>query len=230
MRDIRVKDLIIFRNLSEKRRGTFYINLQKEKVVKEKDDSTGGDYWVRSISALNNAFRNNDNQFVSEKISDILADYRPSMDKGTRLKYDRNIQILHNYEDFDFRSITPSENIEIRSKIGKKGVIELNKLNIKVETHNIYTFEDDNHSNMGSVFFAAKIKGYKSIELGIFAEAIYNYLQVNHSGKYNIQPKYIKVIDVMTQEIVDYQMVLDGKLPALLISSIDEMRDFRIQE
>lgn len=230
MRDIRVKDLIIFRNLSEKRRGTFYINLQKEKVVKEKDDSTGGDYWVRSISALNNAFRNNDNQFVSEKISDILADYRPSMDKGTRLKYDRNIQILHNYEDFDFRSITLSEDIEIKNKIGKKGVIELHRLNIKVETHNIYTFEDNNHPSMGSVFFAAKIKGYKTVELGIFAEAIYNYLQLNHSDKYNIQPKYIQVIDVMTQEIVDYQMILDGKLPALLTPSIEEMRDFRIQE
>lgn len=230
MRDIRVKDLIIFRNLSEKRRGTFYVNLQKEKVIKEKDDSTGGDYWVRSISALNNSFRNNDNNFVSEKIFDILSDYRPSMDKGTRLKYDRNIQILHNYEDFDFRSITPSENIEIKNKIGKRGVIELNRLNIKVETHNIYTFEDGDESCMGSVFFAAKIKGYKTVELGIFTEAIYNYLTLNHSDKYSIHPKYITVIDVMTQNIVDYQMILDGKLPALLLPSIEEIRDFQIRE
>lgn len=230
MRDIRVKDLIIFRNLSERRRGTFYVNLQKEKVIKEKDDSTGGDYWVRSISALNNSFRSNDNNFISEKISDILADYRPYMDKGTRVKYDRNIQILHNYEDFDFRSITPVENVEIKSKFGKRGVIELHRLNLKVETHNIYTFEDNDEPCMGSLFFAAKIKGYKTVELGIFAEAIYNYLNLNHSDKHYIDPKYITVIDVMTQEIVDYQMILDGKLPALLTSSIEEMRDFQKKE
>lgn len=96
------------------------------------------------------------------------------MDIGTRVKYDRNIQILHNYEDFDCRSITPSENIEIKSKIGKRGVIELHKLNIKVGMHNIYTFEDNEMPYMGSVFFAAKIKGYKIAELGMFAEVIYN--------------------------------------------------------
>jgi len=86
MKDIRVKDLVTFRSLSERRQSTFIINLQKEKIVKEKEEGKGGDYWVRSISALNNAFRENDNSFIANKITDILNDYHPKLDKRTKLK------------------------------------------------------------------------------------------------------------------------------------------------
>ncbi|MCE3074655.1 hypothetical protein [Chryseobacterium gwangjuense] len=226
MKDIRVKDLIKFRGLSERRQSTFITNLQKEKIEKEKDDSTGGDYWVRSISALNNAFKENDNSFISEKITDILNDYTPKLDKGTKLKYDRNLQILYNYEDFDFRSVTPSEDIEILSKVRKSGVIDIKGFSLKVETHHIYTFNIEDKNYLGALLFAAQKDGYKPYELGVFAEAIFMFLENNYSEKYIISPSFMKVIDVMTHEIVDYQMVLDGKFPSLIISIIEDIKSF----
>lgn len=173
MKDIRVKDLVTFKRLTERRKNTFLINLQKEKTVKENDESSGGDYWVRSISALNNAFRENDNRFISDKITDIINDYSPKLNKGTRDKYDRNLQILYNYEDFEFRSLTPTEEIKILSKARKSGIIEIAALSLKVEIHHLYTFTVDDKEYLGALLFAAQKDGYQQSELGVFAEAIF---------------------------------------------------------
>ncbi|WP_294332615.1 hypothetical protein [uncultured Chryseobacterium sp.] len=227
MKNIRVKDLIIFRSLSERRQITFVSNLQKEKIVKDEDEGSGGNYWVRSISALNNAFRENDNTFIKEKINDILNDYNPKLDNRTKVKYDRNLQILHNYEDFDFRSITPSGEIEILLKVRKNGVIDVNGLDLKVETHHIYAFDSDNKTYLGAVLFAVQKGGYKLDELGIFAEAIFTFLVKNYSEKYIIDPSFIKVIDVMTHEIVDYQMIADGTVASLLNVTVEDIKTFR---
>lgn len=224
MKDIRIKDLVTFKRLTDRRKSTFLINLQKEKIVKENDESSGGDYWVRSISALNNAFRENDNSFISDKISDIINDYSPKLNKGTRDKYDRNLQILYNYEDFDFRSLTPTEEIEILSKARKSGVIEIAALSLKVETHHIYTFTVDDKEYLGALLFAAQKDGYQPSELGVFTEAIFNFLIANYSPKYIVHPSFIKVVGVMTREIVDYQMVLDGELSSIILPIIENMK------
>ncbi|MFC4163852.1 hypothetical protein ACFOWU_09315 [Epilithonimonas zeae] len=226
MKDIRVKDLVTFKRLTERRKSTFLINLQKEKIVKENDESSGGDYWVRSISALNNAFRENDNRFISDKITDIINDYSPKLNKGTRDKYDRNLQILYNYEDFDFRSITPTEEIKILSKARKSGVIEIAALSLKVEIHHIYTFTVDDKEYLGALLFAAQKDGYQQSELGVFAEAIFNFLTANYSSKYIIHPSFIKVVGVMTRVIVDYQMVLDDLLPSIILPIIENIKTF----
>ncbi|KUJ50915.1 hypothetical protein [Chryseobacterium sp. JAH] len=225
MKDIRIKDLVTFRRLTEKRQSTFINNLQKEKIAKEKEEGSGGDYWVRSISALNNAFRENDNRFISDKITDIINDYNPKLDKGTKVKYDRNLQILYNYEDFDFRSVTPAEEIEILSKARKSGVIEIAALSLKVETHHIYTFSIDEKEYLGALLFAAQKEGYQPSELGIFAEAIFNFLDANYGSKYIIHPSFVKVVGVMTHGIVDYQMVLDGDLPSIILPIIENIKN-----
>lgn len=226
MKDIRVKDLVKFRGLSEGRKATFFKNLQKEKIAKEKDDDSGGDYWVRSISAINNTFKENDNKFIADKIVDILNDYTPTLDNGTKVKYDRNLQILHNYEDFNFRSITPSEDINILSKVRKNGVIDVKGLSLKVETHHIYTWTLDDKDFVGAILFAAKKDGYNINELGIFAEAINTFLQYNYADKYIVSPSFVKVVDVITNEIIDYQMILDKKILSLMMSSIEDFKSF----
>lgn len=226
MKDIRVKDLVTFKRLTERRKNTFLINLQKEKTVKENDESSGGDYWVRSISALNNAFRENDNRFISDKITDIINDYSPKLNKGTRDKYDRNLQILYNYEDFEFRSITPTEEIKILSKARKSGIIEIAALSLKVEIHHLYTFTVDDKEYLGALLFAAQKDGYQQSELGVFAEAIFNFLTANYSSKYIIHPSFIKVVGVMTRVIVDCQMVLDDLVPSIILPIIENIKTF----
>lgn len=227
MKDIRVKDLVTFRSLSEKRQSTFITNLQKEKIAKEKEEGRGGHYWVRSISSLNNAFRENDNSFIADKITDILNDYHPKLDKKTKLKYDRNLQILYNYEDFEFRSITPSEDISMLLKERKSGVIDINGFSLKVETHHIYTFTIENKTYIGAVLFAAQKDGYKQYELGIFAEAIFNFLEKNYTEQYIVHPSFIKVVDVMTHEIINYQMILDSIIPSLIIPTIEKIKSLK---
>jgi len=108
----------------------------------------------------------------------------------------------------------------------KTGVIDIKRFSLKVETHHIYTFTIENNTYIGTVLFAAQKDGYKTYELGIFAEAIYHFLEKNYAEQYIIHPSFIKVIDVMTHEIIDYQMILDSIIPSLIIPTIEKIKSF----
>lgn len=51
----------------------------------------------------------------------------------------------------------------------------------------------------------------------------YNFLIENYSDKYFISPENIRIIDVMSTVDINYQMVLNGDIPPLLNSTLDEI-------
>ena len=224
MKKINVKDLIDFRRRTDRRKKTFVseINIPDDF---EKEESAGGrDYWVRSLTALSKAFKNNDNSVISSRIESILEDYEPTMANTTKIMYDRNLQILHNYEDFDFKELKPSVEIIILEKGRKKGVLTIKNLPIKVLLHQIYSFKNDSGIDcVGCILFLAKLDYYKPNELGIFAEAVNKFLEENYADKYFISPEDIRIIDVMSTTNISYKMVLDGEIPPLLNSTLDEI-------
>ncbi|WP_299362152.1 hypothetical protein [Winogradskyella sp.] len=64
LKKLPVKKLVEFRRLSKRRQLTFTNRLKSPK----ESSSSGGDYWVRSISAISNAFRENDNSYINKKL------------------------------------------------------------------------------------------------------------------------------------------------------------------
>lgn len=224
MKKINIKDLFEFRRRSDKRRYAFVSKLETSND-NDTDISEGGrDYWVRSITALSRAFKENDNSIISDRIDNIINDYEPNMLNKTKIMYDRNLQILHNFEDYDFNELKPSTKIEIIEKGRKKGIINIKNLPIKVLMHQVYSFKNEQDEKfIGSVLFLAKLDNYKPHELGIFAEAVYNFLIENYSDKYFISPENIRIIDVMSTVDINYQMVLNGDIPPLLNSTLDEI-------
>ncbi|AZA97715.1 hypothetical protein EG353_20230 [Chryseobacterium shandongense] len=108
----------------------------------------------------------------------------------------------------------------------KSGVIDVKGLSLKVETHHIYTWNIDDKDFVGAILFAVQKDGYKPNELGVFTEAINTFLQYNYADKYIVSPTFVKVVDVMTNEIIDYQMILDKKIPSLIMSSIEDFKRF----
>ncbi|MDP1843372.1 MAG: hypothetical protein Q8K64_08125 [Sediminibacterium sp.] len=221
MEKISVKNIILFRKKSDKFKKTFLASINKVKTV---ETEGGGNYWVRSISALNNSFRTNDNQHIKDKIENISDDYNNSTRKQTKDMYQRNLDILYNYEDFDFSNWYPNKTFKILDKANKKSIIEINKVPVQVLPNQVFTFTKNKINHVGAIWFVAKLDGYTKAEYGIFAETLFNYLKNNFSSKYEISPENCLVVDVLNVDEVNYQMVLDDKIPSILKETLKSIR------
>jgi hypothetical protein len=212
MKKISVKNIIAFHRKSEKSKKAFLKSLNKIQVS---DSDGGGNYWVRSISALSNTFKTNNNQYIKDKIDDISGDYEKSTLKRTKDMYQRNLDILFNYEDFDFSMWYPNNTFQILNKTSKKAIIEINRIPVQAFPNQIFTFEEKEVKYIGAVWFIAKLTGYTKSELGIYAEVLYNFLKANFSKEYQIKPENCLIVDVLNLDEVTYKMILDEEIPAL---------------
>lgn len=221
MKKISVKNIILFRKKAEKNKKTFLQSLSK---IKASDSENGGNYWVRSISALSSTFRTNDNKHIKDKIDDIGDDYNKTQRKQTKDMYRRNLDILHNYEDFDFSSWYPNSTFKILDKANKKSIIYINKIPVQVLPNQVFTFTKGKIEYVGAVWFIAKLDGYSEAELGIYAETLFHYLKSQFSKRYEASPENCLVVDVLNLNEVTYQMVLDGKIPAILKETLKSIK------
>jgi hypothetical protein len=222
MKKISVKNIIVFRQKSDKSKKTFLKSLNK---VKSSDSEGGGNYWVRSISALSKTFKTNDNQYIKDKIDNISDDYQKSTLKRTKDMYQRNLDILFNYEDFDFSSWYPNNTFQILNNVSKKSIIEISKIPVQVLPNQIFTFEEKGVNHIGAIWFIAKLDGYTKPELGIYAEVLFSFLKANFSKKYEIKPERCLIVDVLNLDEVSYKMILDEQIPALLKQTLKSMNE-----
>ncbi len=222
MKKISVKNIIVFRKKSDKSKKTFLDTINNPKALDS--DGGGGNYWVRSLSALSSSFKTNDNKYIKDKIDDISDNYNKSKSKQTKDMYQRNLDILYNYEDFDFSTWYPNKSFKIVDKANKKSIIEINKIPVQVIPNQVFTFTKNKVEYVGAIWFVAKLEGYTKAEFGIFAETLFNYLKNNFSTKYEVSPENCLVVDVLNIDKVNYQMVLDDEIPALLQETLKLIR------
>lgn len=170
MNKITVKNIISFRKKSDKSQKTFLASLNKIKKINSKG---GGNYWVRSISALCNAFKSNNNQYIKDKIYEILNDFNNSERKQTKDMYQKNLDILYNYEDFDFSTWYPNKTFKILEKTNKKSIIEIDEIPVQVLPNQVFSFTKNKIKYVGAIWFIAKLDGYSKAEFGIFPKLFF---------------------------------------------------------
>lgn len=129
MKKLSIKNIIDFSRKTYRGKKTLINNL---KIIKKPSLSGGGDYWISSTSAMGNAFKNNDNQLINEKIDHLLEEHEITPYKITRDMYQRNIRILKNYKDFDFSEWQPSNDIVFLPKPRAKSILSVKSLPIQV--------------------------------------------------------------------------------------------------
>lgn len=227
MRKISVKELVDFRRGTDRQKSTFAKKIDSIKP-KTNDDSAGGDYWIRSLSALREAYRENDKSYLNNKIDRISADWKSDTIDRTKSMYKRNIEVLRSFLDFDFGELRPSFSITLLGRVKKRDVLTYKGLPIEIPVHEIYSFRNaDNNSCIGAVLFVAKLNGYTLNELGIFAQAVYNFMNKNFSDKYQISSSDIKIVDAITTKVVSHQMLISEELPPLYASTLEEIVKLR---
>ncbi|MCJ8165962.1 hypothetical protein MKJ04_14025 [Pontibacter sp. E15-1] len=221
MEKLSIKNLIDFRRKSPRGQQTLIKNL---KFQQKSDSEGGGDYWVRSISALGNTFRENDNQLIKDKIDHLSSDHSATAHRTTKLMYERNINILQNYEDFDFDEWKPSKDLRFLPKPKTRSILNINGLPIQVLPTHVFAFDDDKGPRLGGIWFVAKLDGLTREELGMYADALHRYLCEHYSEEYTIDPNYCLTVDVLNLKEAKYSQILKGEIPALLASTIDSIK------
>lgn len=221
-----IKKLVDFRRLSERRQSTFANNLKlpPKLNIKEDDDVSGGDYWVRSISGLRGAYKYNDNTLIKEKIEAVLDVYELTEVKQTKTMYQRNLKILHKYEDFDFSVWRPSEDPNFLSKT--KVSLDIKNIPIKVLPHHVFSFGSKEAPSVGAILFVTSLVDYDVSELGIFSEAMFKYLSLQHSKAYKIDANYCLTVDASSMQAVSYQQILDGKVDSFFEKTVDSLKKY----
>ncbi len=217
-----IKKLVEFRRLSDKRQSNF---AQRLKFPKESNPDGGGDYWIPSISGLSNAYKSNSNLIVKEKLEELLNKLEVTKHNNTRKMYQRNIDILYNYEDFDFSTWRPISNLEfVKHKSSEPIVIK----NIPIQTtpSHVFSFGKKEKPSIGAIKFVTWQEGFHPIDLGIFSDATYRYLSEHYSKKYIVDPDFCLTIDAPQVRLVTYKQVLNGEISSSLDVLIDKLNKY----
>ncbi len=211
--------MVEFRRLPETRQLTFTNRL---KVAKEGSSSDGGNYWVRSISTISNAFKENDSQIIRDKLDEVSNLYNLTQRSQTKTMYKRNIDILSKYKDFDFTTWRPSVDLCFQKK--PNSLLEMNGLPIQIRPNHVFSYGAQNNQSIGGIWFITWLDGFKLGDLGIYSEALHRYLSSYFSNNYIINPAACMVVDVSKMQVVGYDKVLNGEIPSLLDSTIEKIK------
>lgn len=222
MKELSIKKIIEFVDKSDKSKRTFVQKLKQES--ERKDSGDGPDYWVTSLSAISNSFKNNNLQFIKDKAYELEEKFENTDYERTKIMYGRNIDILYKYEVFDFNIWKPEEKLTFIKKHKSELVILINGLPVKAAPHYVFSFNNDDIKEIGAIWFIAKLDGYRKNELGMFADLLYRYLRKNYSEDYSINPRYCIAVDVVKKTEVTYYQLQKGEVPFLLDRAIDEIK------
>lgn len=196
---IPVMQLVKFRHLPESRRATFANNLKNPK--KPKSGGGGGNYWIRSVSGISNAFEFNNNTLIQEKIDDVTNVYDSTKFEGTKIMCKRNLEILHNYIDFDFSIWCPSTDLKFLDK--HQITLMIKDIPIQVIPNHVFSYKEKEEQRIGGIWFVCWQDGFDSGDLGIFSEAFFKYLSFICPKEHIVDPNYCCVIDIQVFDLLE---------------------------
>src|SRR5690554_5332471 len=114
MKKITIKNLVEFRRKNERSRFTYVKSLKKEK--KKSEDGSGGDYWISCLSTIRNVFKTDNYELIDEKIEILFDKIKLIDNKRVKLQFQKNINILNSFKDFDFKHLKPTTDVKFLKK------------------------------------------------------------------------------------------------------------------
>lgn len=202
MKKITIKKAIEFDKRTDRGKQSMIRRLQQTKLAKS---DGGGDYWVRSLSAITKACKENDHNIISEKIKQIELDHKTNTRKQTRDMYDRNVRILRNFENFDFDILKPNADLLFQGGLRLNSIISTQGIPLQVVPSVVFTYKKNDVQKVGATLFIAKLEKYNEVELALICEALYRNLRANYSKDFKVDRSYCSVVDVLNVTILKHQ-------------------------
>jgi len=225
MKKLTVTSLIEFkRKQSDRSKRTFVENIKLNKITHSTE--SGGDYWISSLSAVCNSYRENDFNYADEKIDELNEKISNTKRTGTKNMYQRNISILQNFKSMDLKKLRPLQNLSFLKRSTANPVLIIKGLQIETKPSYIFTFGNKEEEKIGAIWFTAKVNGYRNEEVGMFCDMLYRFLKQNYSKKYQLIPKYCIAVDMLSGNTIDYSKIENGTLSQLLSPTLEEVNKF----
>lgn len=221
MKKLSIKDVVDFRKKSEQSKKTFVKNMKLDR--KKTNQDSGGDYWISCLSAISNSFKSTDLQLIANKIDELEEKYEKTGSTRTKNMYKRNIDILRNYENYNFEKWRPSQKITFLKKHKEDSIISISGIELKVTPHHVFTLKRNGVNEIGSIWFIAKLNGLRIEELGMFTDILYRYLNTHFSNNYNINSSYCISVDVISNNDVNHSQLDKAEVPSILTSVLGEI-------
>lgn len=223
MKKIRIKELIKFRRKSERAKITL-VNKLKLNQTLENDSSSGGDYWISCLSAIANTFKHDNVELLNEKIDLLIEKIKVTQDKRIKDEFQRNIDVLYNFGDFDFQELKPNAKLTYLKKPTHKSIFEIKGLPIQAKPDHVFTFSINNSEEIGAVWFIAQLDGFDRDELGMFVDILYRYLDKHYAEDFFVNTSYCIAVDVNKAQSVSYKDIEEGKIPRLLDQTVNDIK------
>lgn len=228
MEKITIKEILEFKNKgSEKSKRNFANKLKTRKPelnTENKENQGGGNYWVISNSVIYNIFKNGKDEYSDNKIDEVLNKIKNSEDESNNLMYNRNIEIINNFKEFNILSIRPTHIETFESVPKSHKIIEIESLPIYLNPQLIFKFEENESLKIGALLIASKIGGYAKSDIRIIVEALYHFLLRNFGEKIDISKEYCIVIDSYNASKLSYAEIDQTKINSLLINTLKEIK------
>jgi len=202
-------------------------NLKKKDFpdIEKENDSTG-DYWISCTSALATIFKTNNKDFIREKNEYLQLKINAASDLRTKNRFQKNIDLLSRFEDFDFNNIKPDCELKYLKKSDDKSILKISGLPVYANPSHVFSFSKEEEHEIGAVWFIAKKDGFSKNELAMFADVLYRYLSIHYSADYKVNLNYCVAIDVYKTQYVNYKQILNNDLNSSLEETIDEFMSF----
>lgn len=218
---ISLANVVEFKRRSDRSKATLINNLNKTK--KETTSEEGGDYWIISKSAIGNAFKNNDNDQILEKIDEVVEKRNNATASIARNMYQRNISILNSFNNFDFTPFKPDTKLDYLPK--SQSIINIKKLPVQVRPSYVFSYKEKNIDKIGAIWFVGKLEKFDVGEVALFTDALYRYLKFNYR-KFEVEPCYCIALDFVTKQSVNYAQIQNEKIHSdldLILRSIKKL-------
>ncbi|MBB5620963.1 hypothetical protein HDE69_002016 [Pedobacter cryoconitis] len=222
MEKISISNVVEFRRKKTPTSQVTLINKLKTPKPKKEDAEEGGNYWIHSLSTIANVFKESTNDLILDKINVLLDKQEVANSRQTKSMFQKNIDILARFEEYDFTQFRPDFKLTYLKKPKDKSILVIEDLPIQVLPHHVFIYEEDGIKKISACWFVAKIKEYTFEELAIFTDALYRYLIKNYSEEYKVNPEFCIVIDTMNLNSIRYSEIASGS--TLLNSTLAVMK------
>ncbi|CAM4343646.1 hypothetical protein [Flavobacterium terrigena] len=229
MEKIKIHDLVKFRRKnSAVRKKNYALNLKtrKPKESKEKKGKGGGDYWSISTKCINKVFKLENNELLDLKINEFQEKLKnKDLKSNTIGMYKKNIDIMSNFKEFDFKDIRPEKIKNFESITKEDKILKIDNFPLYITPTTIFTFKRKDKIEIGAVWLVAQIDGFEKSELGLFCEILYRFLIKNYADEYQIAPEYCIAIDTFNAQKLSYNELLKGEIPFLIDLTLKEIKE-----
>lgn len=204
---ISLAKVVEFKRRNDRSRATLINNLNKTR--KETTSEEGGDYWIISRSAIGNAFKNNNNDLILEKIDEVVEKRNNATATISKDMYQRNITILNSFDNFDFSDFKPDTKLNYLPK--SQTIISIKGVPVQIRPSYVFSYKEKNIDKIGAIWFVGKLEQFDLGEIALFTDALYRYLKFNYR-KFEIEPRYCVALDLVTKQSVNYVQIQNEKI------------------